>query len=71
MKTVADLKINEEGEIKGFTDDALAIKLMEMNCLPGNKIKLLKKAPFGDPLIVDLFDINLVIRESEAKSILI
>lgn len=70
-KTVADLKPGESGKIKGYTDDILYLKLMEMGCLPGTKIKVNFTAPFGDPISIDVAGYNLSLRISEASNIII
>jgi ferrous iron transport protein A len=52
MANLADLKIGEKGEIVGFTDDSLSLKLLEMGCLPGTEVVLTHLAPFGDPIAI-------------------
>lgn len=71
MRNLTDLKINERGIIKGFTDDVLSVKLMEMGCLPGTEISLELIAPFGDPIAIDVAGYQLSLRKEEASSILI
>jgi ferrous iron transport protein A len=70
-KTVADLKPGESGVIKGYTDDILYLKLMEMGCLPGTKIRVNFTAPFGDPISIDVAGYNLSLRLSEASNIIV
>ena len=41
MANLADLKIGEKGEIVGFTDELLSLKLLEMGCLPGTEVVLI------------------------------
>ena len=40
-----------------------------MGCLPGNDVKLLQIAPFGDPLYLDINGSHLAIRIETAKLI--
>jgi ferrous iron transport protein A len=40
-----------------------------MGCLPGNSVKLLQIAPFGDPLYLDINGSHLAIRIETAKEI--
>ncbi len=40
-----------------------------MGCLPGNEVKLLQVAPFGDPLYLDINGSYLAIRIETAKHI--
>lgn len=70
-RSVADLKPEESGTIKGFTDSIISLKLMEMGCLPGSIIKMNYAAPFGDPISYDIAGYNLTLRISEASCILI
>ncbi len=70
-KSVSELKPGETGVIKGFTDNVISIKLMEMGCLPGTTIKVNYFAPLGDPMSIDVAGYNLSLRISEAASILI
>jgi len=44
-----------------FTD-----KLMEMGCIPGARITLQMRAPFGDPIAYDLEGYTLSMRKKEA-----
>lgn len=71
QRNVADLRPGEYGTIKGYADSTVSLKLMEMGCLPGTKIKVNFKAPFGDPIAIDVAGYNLSIRIAEASSILI
>ena len=49
--------------------DPLAVKLIDMGLFPGKKIKLLFKAPFGDPIAIDAQGYALAIRRKEATLI--
>ena len=69
MANLADLKIGEKGEIVGFTDELLSLKLLEMGCLPGNRVELLQIAPFGDPLYLNINGSHLAIRIETAREI--
>lgn len=70
-KTVADLKIGEVGEISGFSSEADILKLLEMGCLPGSKVKLKFEAPFKGPLFISVSGNEMAIRRGIAKNILI
>jgi ferrous iron transport protein A len=71
IRTAADLKKGEEAYIKGYTDSVVSLRLMEMGCLPGTVIRLLYKAPFGDPIAIDVAGYNLSLRLSEASGIIV
>lgn len=47
-------------------DDAVAIRLLEMGLTPGVAVRVLGRAPFGDPLELELRGYRLSIRRAEA-----
>lgn len=67
--TVANLKPGEQGVIEGFTDERLSLKLLDMGCLPGTKIRLKFCAPLGDPICIDVEGYSLSLRKAEASTI--
>jgi len=44
-------------------------RLMEMGVVPGVAVKIIKTAPFGDPIEVRLRGYSLAMRKSEAEAI--
>ena len=68
-KTIADLKIGESGVISDLVDDQLSLKLLQMGCTPGCKVKLSCKAPLGGPVCICVCGYNLSMRLEEAASI--
>jgi len=67
--TIASLKKGEKAIIKDFDADVIPLKLLEMGCLPGNKVELLQIAPLGDPLYLDINGSHLAIRIETAREI--
>ncbi|WP_291965464.1 FeoA family protein [Maribacter sp.] len=67
--TVADLKRGQKGIIKEFTQDLLPIKLLEMGCLPGNKVELVQVAPLKDPIYINVNGSHIAIRREMALHI--
>ena len=67
--TIANLKKGEKAIIKDFDADVIPLKLLEMGCLPGNKVELLQIAPFGDPLYLNINGSHLAIRIETAREI--
>lgn len=57
--------------IKEFENDEIFIKLMEMGCVPGEKIKVEMIAPLGDPISITVAGYNLSLRLNEASSIFV
>ena len=71
MVSLADLAIGEKGDIVGFTDEKLSLKLLEMGCLPGSEIMMTHQAPFGDPIAIKVSGYTLSMRKEEAATILL
>ncbi len=69
MKTLASLKKGETGIIKQIHDSMITPKLLDMGCLPGEKIKVQYFAPMGDPMCVHISGYDLVLRLNEADKI--
>ncbi|MBL4887508.1 MAG: ferrous iron transport protein A [Flavobacteriaceae bacterium] len=67
--SIVDLKKGESGIIKEFPIDCVPLKLLEMGCLPGNKVTLIQTAPFKDPLYLSINDSHLAIRKETAAKI--
>lgn len=52
-------------------NDPVAIRLLEMGLTPGVSVRVLGRAPFGDPLELELRGYRLSIRHSEAARVTI
>ena len=63
------LKIGETATITAVNLYEISLKLLEMGCLPGNKITLLQVAPLGDPLYFNVNDSHVAIRIETAREI--
>lgn len=71
LPTLAQLAIGESAIIQSFTDEEMSLKLMEMGCIPGEKVKIYRIAPFGDPIAISVAGYRLSLRLAEAATILI
>ena len=70
MKTVADLKIGEKAIVKKLHGTSAVKKhIMDMGITKGAEITLVKVAPLGDPMELQVRGYELSIRASEAKDI--
>jgi len=69
--TIAHLKRGEQGIITDVSSIFIPLKLLEMGCLPGNKVELLQMAPFQDPMYLNINGTHLAIRKETAIHILI
>ena len=68
---LSEMKPGQKGIIQEFDDQGLVLKLMEMGCVPGEKITLEQVAPLGDPISVTIAGYRLSLRRSEAAHILV
>jgi len=71
MQKLADLKVGTKGEMCMISDSDLEQKLLEMGCTPGEKIQLIRKAPFGGPIAILVSSYILSIRKDDAEKIAI
>ena len=72
MKTLKDLSIGEKGCIKRVnTTGALKQRFMDMGITKGTEVKVIKIAPLGDPIEVELRGYNLSVRKDDAENIVI
>ena len=51
---LSQLELGQYAIIQDFTDVDMSVKLMEMGCLPGETVQLVKIAPFGDPISISV-----------------
>lgn len=49
--------------------DDIHLKLMEMGCVPGETVSIVKIAPLGDPISIAVAGYNLSLRRTEAQYI--
>ncbi len=66
MKTLAQIPLNQKTKILGIVESELKPKLLEMGLYAGKEVEILFKAPFGDPIAVDISGYVLSMRLSEA-----
>ena len=68
---LSELKPGETGVIKDFNSNEIFLKLMEMGCVPGERILMEQVAPLGDPISVNVAGYHLSLRLNEAEHILV
>jgi ferrous iron transport protein A len=69
---LANLTIGAEAkvvEVIGKT--AVTRRLMEMGVVPGVSVKVIKTAPFGDPIQIRVRGYSLAMRKTEAETIVV
>ncbi|MGI8950305.1 MAG: FeoA family protein [Chitinophagaceae bacterium] len=71
MKRLSEIKLGKTVIIKSLEKDEIFIKLMEMGCVPGEKIFIEQIAPLGDPISIIVAGYNLSLRLNEANQIFV
>ena len=71
MKKLSDLRVGRTAIIHSFENDDIFIKLMEMGCIPGEKVKVEQVAPLGDPISITVAGYNLSLRLNEGNNIFV
>ena len=69
MKTMAELLPGEHAVIKFIDNKEIALKLMEMGCIPGEIIEVIRIAPLGDPIAISISGYMLGLRKAEASTV--
>ncbi|MBS1927725.1 MAG: ferrous iron transport protein A [Chitinophagaceae bacterium] len=70
-KKLSEVGIGETVVIDSFAADDIFLKLMEMGCLPGEKITVEQIAPLKDPISISVAGYRLSLRLNEAQHILV
>ncbi len=67
---LANLKIGAVATVKNVRgNNRISKRLMEMGIIPGVTIRVIKTAPFGDPIEIRVRGYNLAMRRNEAETI--
>lgn len=68
--TLDDLKDGQSATVTALRHDGdISVRLMEMGLFEGAQFTLLRRAPLGDPIEIQLGDYRLSLRRSEALSV--
>ncbi|MBL0386822.1 ferrous iron transport protein A [Tumebacillus sp. ITR2] len=54
-----------------FMNESIRKRMMDLGLLPGTEVAVVRKAPFGGPMVVQFRGYQISFRLSEAKHILI
>jgi ferrous iron transport protein A len=68
-RRLSEIGIGKSVIIKRFENDDIFLKLMEMGCVPGEKITVAQIAPLGDPISILVAGYTLSLRLNEAEHI--
>lgn len=66
---LSDILNGESVQVIEVLQSTLKVKLMEMGMIEGKALKVLYRAPFGDPIAIDVDGYVLSLRKDEAKLI--
>lgn len=70
--TLAELKPGQKGRIGAIAAvGPLKRRLMDMGVLVGEEVRMVKVAPMGDPLEVEIKSYRLSLRRAEAQGIVL
>ena len=69
--TLKDLPEDKMAVIKNVSEDLNGRRLLEIGFHKNQKVKVIGKAPFGDPLAVRIGNSTVMLRSHEAGSVLV
>jgi ferrous iron transport protein A len=70
IMTLTDLPVGANGKVISVRGEgSVTRRLMEMGLIPGVAVRMVKAAPFGDPVEVRLRGYSLALRKSEASAV--
>ena len=68
--TLAQLEKGESRTVMSVRGENLVTRrLMEMGVIPGVAVRMVKSAPFGDPIEINVRGYSLALRRNEAESV--
>lgn len=71
QKRLSEVKVGKTVLIKSFENDEIFLKLMEMGCLPGEKVTVYQIAPLKDPISILVAGYRLSLRLNEAEHVIV
>ena len=67
---LSQLAIGQEAVIESIEDQDVYLKLLDLGCLPGEKVRLTFIAPLGDPLAIQVIGGSMLsLRGKDARTI--
>ena len=70
IMTLTNLPVGTSAKVVSVNgNNAITKRLMEMGVVPGVSVRLVKSAPFGDPIEIRVRGYSLAMRKSEADQI--
>ena len=65
------INIGEYHLIEKISGSSLSLRLQELGFTQGERVKILKKSPFGDPILVKIMNYEISLRKKDAAEILV
>ena len=70
MMRLPEVEIGAEADVVAVHGEGTVPKrLMEMGLVPGVSVRVVKSAPFGDPIEIRLRGYSLALRKNEAEAV--
>ncbi|MTI13952.1 FeoA family protein [Sansalvadorimonas verongulae] len=70
--TLGDLSVGEGGRVSGYAGGGnYRRQLLAMGLTPGTGLKVIRRAPMGDPIELEVRGFSLSLRRNEAQCVLI
>lgn len=67
---LSDCKIGVTAKITSLSmADSFRKRMMDLGLMPGTEVQVMRKAPFGDPIVVQVRGFQVSFRMSEARCI--
>lgn len=68
--TLRELEMGQPANVVAVNGSgAVSKRLMEMGIVPGVRVRVVKAAPFGDPLEIRVRGYSLALRKNEAEAV--
>ncbi len=71
--TISDLDLNAAAKVSGYSKAGKAFlnKLLAMGLTKGTELKVVRVAPLGDPIEINIRGFNLSLRKTEAEAVFV
>lgn len=71
MTTLASIGFRVPARVRSLEMGELGTSLMELGLVPGTRVEVIRQAPWGDPLEVDVAGARLALRRSVAATVIV
>lgn len=68
---LSELRPGQKALISHYENNEIQLKLLEMGCVPGEKVLVEQVAPLGDPISINIAGYSLSLRINEAENIFV